>query len=74
MIEQINFDDEGFYIDDNMPQWKGFIDGSSLLRDSWEKLVGKIIIENIKKAWSFAEIGDSFGGFTFLVAKRTEGK
>jgi FkbM family methyltransferase len=73
VLKKINFDNEEFYIDSNMPQWSNFVNGSSELTDSWEKLVSRTIINEIRPDWNFAEIGASFGAFTLLAAKRTNG-
>ena len=73
MLKKINFDDEEFYIYKTMPQWRNFVDGSSELPDSWEKLVSKTIANKIKPDWNFADIGASFGAYTLLATKRTSG-
>lgn len=73
LIKTINFDNEKFYIYDTMPQWWNFVDGASELPGLWERFVSRTVIDNIKSDWNFADIGASFGAYTLLAAKRTNG-
>ena len=72
-IRTVNYDGRDFDVYDNMPQWRAFKPGLSFLPSKWENFVGKSLLEGLKNDWNFADVGASFGTYSFLIATRTTG-